>query len=140
MQLCIIDIDRRGCRISTTPLLHPPIFKQQENKMFVIDPLNKYAHLSKENINELLGVIPFFVADREMDETVKETLTRSYGFGELIEMEGGEVNGSVYSYSGDSDLYPLAEMMSVDTRVLQFPYGIVSIIEPDGSTFTTRMS
>ena len=108
--------------------------------MFVIDPLNKYAHLSKENINELLGVIPFFVADREMDETVKETLTRSYGFGELIEMEGGEVNGSVYSYSGDSDLYPLAEMMSVDTRVLQFPYGIVSIIEPDGSTFTTRMS
>ena len=94
--------------------------------MIKIDPKNHYAHLDEQHIHELLGMIPFYVADRDIGETVKETLTRNYGFGELIEMDG-------------EDLFPLAEMMSEDSTVLQYPYGIISIVDADGSTFITRM-
>jgi len=65
-------------------------------------------------------------------------LTRNYGFGELIEMDG-EITDSVYQSPSDPDLFPLAEMMSEDSTVLQYPYGIISIVDADGSTFITRM-
>tara|TARA_R110000782_G_scaffold65543_3_gene133403 strand:+ start:3180 stop:3503 length:324 start_codon:yes stop_codon:yes gene_type:complete len=106
--------------------------------MIKIDPKNHYAHLDEQHIHELLGMIPFYVADRDIGETVKETLTRNYGFGELIEMDG-EITDSVYQSPSDPDLFPLAEMMSEDSTVLQYPYGIISIVDADGSTFITRM-
>ena len=103
------------------------------------DPLEKYTELPNQVLNEMLGYIPSFLCYRTEDQTVKEALTKAYGFGELHEMTGGTIKDMVYRYPEDPELYPLAEMTSRDTTVLQYQYGIVAILEPDGSVFVTRM-
>jgi hypothetical protein len=104
-----------------------------------IDPLDMHTEIPQEHLVESLGYIPYFLKQRMSDETAKEALTRMYGFGELFEMTNGKVVDYVYKYSGDPDLYPIAEMTSGNTTVLQYKYGIIAILEENGSTFVTRM-
>lgn len=114
------------------------MFTDKVNLIIQIDPLNVFD-LPIAYINESLGLIPMFLANREKEETVKEALTLGYGFGELFEMKHGTIHKYIYKYEDDPDLYPLAKMTSGDTVVLQYKYGIVAILEKDGTTFVTRM-
>lgn len=105
---------------------------------YVFDPKGKYG-LDHYEMEETLGLIPMFVRGRAIDETLLEALANGYGFGELVELKGGSIIDNVFKYPKDSDLYPLAEMVSGDSVLLQYPYGIVAVKEPGKEFFVTRM-
>ncbi|MGL4616496.1 MAG: hypothetical protein ACRCVV_21915 [Shewanella sp.] len=67
-----------------------------------------------------------------------DAISALYGF-PLIEMGGevGKVIKGVYSYKGDSDLYPLAKYTIGELDIYQYPYGIIAFMFD--TPFITRM-
>ena len=105
-----------------------------------LDPHNKYEHLSVEDLRMSLGSLPSWVMNPTFFEfPLKEALDKQYGFG-LFETKGGKVSkDGIFSYPEDPDLYPIAEIIRGDETFYQYQYGIVAIIQKDGSSFVTRM-
>jgi len=111
-----------------------------------IDPLNKHE-FPVDYIKEMWGIIPIWVGEwNEWDvhedgvKPLKEYLSEAYGF-PMLEMPQDKSTLSeegVYSYEGDPDLYPLAEMPTSLGPMYQYHYGIVAIPTKDGY-FITRM-
>jgi hypothetical protein len=50
-------------------------------------------------------------------------------------MKGGELTDEgVYTYAGDTDLFPYFMIGSGDRTIYLYPYGMVGIIDPHGKT------
>lgn len=66
-------------------------------------------------------------------DTVAQNMNDVYGFGGFMYPMGGDVDPvtGVYSYVGESDLFPLVDIRSHNLRVLVYPYGIVSLTDGD---------
>lgn len=104
------------------------------------DPLNKFSEHSEYEIHNSLGFIPGWALNEEyLFKPLKEALDDQYGFG-LFEMKGGEITkDGIYKYPRDPELYPLIKIIRHDEILYQYLYGIVAIVQKDGSSFVTRM-
>tara|TARA_R100001480_G_scaffold46235_1_gene59411 strand:+ start:2477 stop:2875 length:399 start_codon:yes stop_codon:yes gene_type:complete len=96
----------------------------------------------EEHCKEWAGYIPHIFAEAVMisDErgdvtldTVAQAMNDVYGMGGFMYPMGGEVDPvtGVYSYPGESDLFPLVDIRSHQLRVLVYPYGIVALTDGD---------
>jgi len=105
----------------------------------IMDPLEYYK--SSALGYESLGLIPSFVSTKKENESLKDTLTEAYGYGELYKIEATIADKLFISdYSEDPTLYPIAEMKIHDATLIQYHYGIVAIQEVEGGDyFVTRM-
>ena len=110
------------------------------NIIALIDPSKKFENLNKSDLMMSLGYIPGWVVNQEFfEKPLKEALDLQYGFG-MFEMTGGEVTeDGVYKYPQDPDLYPLIKITRGEETLYQYQYGIVAIVQKDGSAFVTRM-
>ena len=71
---------------------------------------------------------------------LKEALEIQYGFGSLIEMNGGTVTDEgTYLYPDDPPLEPLIKIERGDETYYQYDYAIIAIVQKSGETFVTRM-
>jgi len=106
-----------------------------------IDPLNKFNHMSLNEIKETLGMLPFWVVNpNHFDLSLKEALTLQYGFGGLYQSTGQTITkDGVYQYPEDPDLYPLIKIERGESTFYQYQYGLIAIVQKDGSSFCTRM-
>ncbi len=96
----------------------------------------------EEHCKEWAGYIPHIFAEAVMlsDErgevtldTVAQAMNDVYGMGGFMYPMGGDVDPvtGVYSYVGESDLFPLVDIRSHHLRVLVYPYGIVALTDGD---------
>ena len=105
-----------------------------------LDPLGHYLvqDSSGEEIDlviEMHGLLPSFV-EAGQGESLKKQMEQNYGFGELYEMEGGDVDKGVYKYPGDPDLYPYGAFtrnvtidgLEIKELVLIYRSGIVAFL------------
>ncbi len=107
---------------------------------YMIDPLNKYPHVSEENLIATLGFIPGWALNSEFeDKPLKEALDVQYGFG-LYEMTGSTIEeDGTWKYPEDPDLFPILELKRGNETLYQYEHGLVAIVQEDGSSFCTRM-
>jgi len=105
----------------------------------IVDPEDKYSHMSIHQLGEMMGVLPMWV-DYEDPRSIREQFNEKYQFG-LFEMTGGTVDPEtgVHSYPEDPDLWPIGKMTLRDEIVWFYPYAMVAIKQADGSMFVTRM-
>ena len=66
-------------------------------------------------------------------DTVAQAMNDIYGMGGFSYPMGGAVDPvtGVYSYPGDSDLFPLVDIRTHGLRLLVYPYGIVALTDGD---------
>jgi len=104
--------------------------------------LNHQVLSQYEEPMEVLGFPPHWALNQEFFHMpLKEALETQYGFGRLIEIEGGSVdlvNGH-YLYPGDDRLKPLIKIERGDETYYQYDYAIIAIVQKSGETFVTRM-
>lgn len=114
-------------------------YKMIEPTPAFIDPLDKY-NAPDEQLLEACGLLPYWVVDdRYMDLPLKEALDKQYQFG-LYEITGGKVDSlGIYKYPEDPELYPILVIVRKDETFFQYPYGMVAIVQEDGSSFVCRM-
>ena len=97
---------------------------------------------TEEHCKKWAGYIPHIFAEAVMlsDErgkvtldTVAQAMNDVYGMGGFMYPMGGDVDPvtGVYSYPGESDLFPLVDIRSHHLRVLVYPYGIVALTDGD---------
>jgi len=96
----------------------------------------------EEHCKEWAGYIPHIFAEALMIseergqvtlDTVAQAMNDVYGMGGFMYPMGGDVDPvtGVYSYVGESDLFPLVDIRSNGLRVLVYPYGIVALTDGD---------
>lgn len=115
---------------------------QTENKMSItlsvkIDPLERYASHSNEEIIMSCGHIPHWIFDdylKAANETpegaFKKVIEDNYQF------VGPDLSGTVshdglYQHRSDPDLYPLICFDGEVETMYQYPYGIIAVISKD---------
>jgi hypothetical protein len=106
---------------------------------YITDPLNKFRHVNPHMMNNLLGLIPYWI--NFLDErSFKDQVEEKYGFGPLHRWSpAGKISEEgVYSSSGDPDLYPLAKWVRGDETVYLYEYAIIAFVTPE-DTFVTRV-
>ena len=121
---------------------------------WILDPIGHYK-MTKEfedsgypsmraGILEYCGVLPYYIQYGE--ESAREQMRAGYlstaGY-EPFDMMGLPTTGSideygVYEYPGDEPLFPLATLPREIDSVHIYPYGLVGIVEEEG-TFIYRM-
>lgn len=109
--------------------------------MFTCVTLNNPALSQFHDPMEVLGIPPHWALNPEFFHLpLKEALEIQYGFGSLIEIEGGSVTADgTYLYPGDPPLKPLIEIGRGDETYYQYDYAIIAIVQKSGETFVTRM-
>jgi len=107
----------------------------------VADPLDKFQDIETNRLINACGLIPGWVLNpASWGETLIETLSRNYPFGLHPMPPGSKIENKVHKYPEDPDLYPLLEITRRDETLLQYQYGIVAVLDPDGQTvLITRM-
>ena len=116
-----------------------------------IDPHKKYTDVGEDRLFAATGLLPQFFIEAVMTgakgvEGVKESLERSYGFGQLWDstpyaklVEGRWVSND----DEDGDLHPLAsfELGGTGCTAYVYQYAFVAIVNDDDPTdyFLTRM-
>lgn len=98
-----------------------------------------------ERLKEMLGILPYWVADYDMfgreTQTLKDFMEVAYGFGGLYEF-GGEVlaNGDYQSKYDDDPVMPwVGKMQCCWGTVYFYESAILALPMPDGTHFITRM-
>jgi hypothetical protein len=105
-----------------------------------IDPYQRYTQASLEQVLEICGLLPYWVTDPDLFHLpLKEALTKSYGFGELSEMQGFVECDGVLRYPEDPTMWPLLRINRGDEVFWQYEYGIVLLVDSNGNNFITRM-
>jgi len=104
-----------------------------------MDPLNKFQDMSKVHIMNNLGYVPSWAGNIEYkDLPLKDALEIQYQ--PLYEIKGGIVDeNGIYKFPGDPELYPLIKLTRNDEILYQYIFGMVSIVQEDGSSYVTRM-
>ncbi len=105
-----------------------------------IDPLNKHSNVQEENLIRTFGFIPQWALNSEFeDKPLKEALDIQYGFG-LYELTDTKIkDDGTWKYPGDPDLFPILKLKRGNETLYQYNYGLVAIVQEDGSSFCTRM-
>jgi hypothetical protein len=106
----------------------------------IFDPTGYHSAYNSEHILELLGLPPLWALDgRTIHLPLKETFEHFYPFG-LYEFKNAMITSDgVYHSPGDSDLHPYIKITRGKETFYQYDYGIVAIVQEDGSSFVTRM-
>ena len=106
-----------------------------------IDPLEKYAGvISQRDIISMCGFIPEWVAyEDNQDLSFMEVFKKEYQFGFLGDLNATITKDGVWKYEGDPDLYPLIKIEKENETMYQYNYGLVSVVNKDGTTHTIRM-
>jgi len=120
-----------------------------ELRSYILDPTGHFTKhissleqktLAKQNLAEACGLIPNWVMDYEYDDlNMKDMLQKYYPFGMFPIPKTTVSDSGVFSYPEDPDLYPLVKMSRGEEIIYQYQYGLVAIVQPDGSAFCTRM-
>lgn len=105
-----------------------------------IDPLNKFNDYDLNSIYDMLGTLPYWAINpKYLDKPLKEALDNQYGFG-LYESTGQTITeDGIYKYPKDPDSYPLIKIERKDETFYQYLHAIISIVQKDGSNFSSRM-
>jgi hypothetical protein len=86
------------------------------------------------------GLIPDFLDDDDPRGAVEQLHANYSHGGGWFPMKGFELlEGNKLKYPGDPVLEPLGIMHLRDERIIVYQYGIVAVIQPDGSFEAARM-
>jgi len=120
-----------------------------ENK-YKIDPTGHFTdhignpdqlRFATDNLLEACGFIPEWVMyDKDHDDlNMKDMLETHYPYG-MFEIDNSIIDSDgTYHYPEDPDMYPLIKMERGEETLYQYKYGLVAIVQKDGSLFVTRM-
>ena len=106
----------------------------------IVNPTGK-SRYSGSQILEMSGLLLHWAkTGDEAGLGFKHTFERTYQFG-LHEVTGGKVDDEgVYTYPEDPSLFPVIKITRATGEACYiYDYGIVAIIEADGTQFITRM-
>lgn len=122
---------------------YPRGFIEVPNEIYTrsfVDPLDKFHHMTDNEIYQTLGALPYWVINEQyMEIPLKEALDKQYGFG-LYKSTGQTIEkDGTYKFPGDPNLYPLIKIERKDEIFYQYLYGMVVFVNKDGTTFVTRM-
>ena len=104
---------------------------------------NKYPHMTKEDLAEMLGILPYWVGDYAMygsDDNLVQYMQDRYGFGDFYQWKGDVLADGTYRADNDEDgdLDFIARIQIDDGMVYFYPYGVIAMPTDDGY-FVTRM-
>jgi len=107
---------------------------------FILDPTDSYD-VDGYMLEELLGMLPYWVKETPEDEGLRESLEAKYGMGALFDMKGGVVKeDGTYCYPEDPNLAPYCKCERRNETYFQYDYGIIAIVYKDGrETFVSRL-
>jgi len=105
------------------------------------DPNNKHSHIDEATIDELVGILQYWVVATLEDSDLIKGLEDKYGFGKLYHMNGGVVDeDGAYSYPEDPTLHPIMKLERTNETAYIYYHAIVSIVYKDGrKPFISRM-
>ena len=98
-------------------------------------------YLDPRATEDHVGLIPMFLFDQD-PRPAKEQFNERYSHGGGWRPNTGwtmRKEDRSLKYPGDPRLHPLAEMKLRDETILVYEYGIVAIVQPDGSFEASRM-
>ena len=110
----------------------------------IIDPLNKFSKYSEQEIFDTLGVLPQWVINESyFDKDLFAALDTQYCCGMYKSDNVTISENGIYKYDNgeekDDHLYPLIKIIRGEETFYQYLYGLVSIVQEDGSSYATRM-
>lgn len=110
------------------------------NIEFTVDPLFKFTDYTEEEILTSLGFLPEWVINSEyFDKPLVKALDEQYGYGLYESSSGSVTEDGIFQYPNDPDMYPLIKIQRGDETFYQYLYGMVSIVQKDGSSYITRL-
>ena len=102
-----------------------------------IDPCDNYEVYDTEELVAACGLLPGFVAvaaEGESPEQVYDMMNAVYGMNLTSDYNmlgaserSGSMEGDVYKYEGDPDMYPYVKFVLDNAEVLIYPYGMVLV-------------
>jgi len=106
----------------------------------IIDPMGSMP-IPPARLLRAGGLLPDWVTSPDYpDMNLKDKLTKHYGFGELTELKGGTITPEgAFQFPQDPDQYPLISIVRKEEQFLLYEHAIVAILQPDGSSFITRI-
>lgn len=110
--------------------------------MIITTNPTQHSTESDNYLIECCGLLAHWVGECPEDTDLKQYLTESYGFGDLLEMSkaGHVAKDGVYSYPNDPALHPFMRFERQQETVYIYAYGIVAICYKDARPdFITRM-
>jgi len=88
---------------------------------------------------EELGLIPYFLDEKD-PRPAREQFNERYAHGGGWRPQPGySMNGAILKYPGDPPFEPIAMMTLHDEKILVYEYGVVAIVQRDGSFEVCRM-
>lgn len=105
-------------------------------RIFNLDPFNAYEGAEPDALANACGLIPHFLDNEE--EKALDCFNRHYPFG-THELVGAEIKDGAMLYPNDPPLYPYMEVAHGNEMVYIYPHAFVAIVQPDGSSYVTRM-
>lgn len=104
------------------------------------DPFGKFGHYANQDMNNILGFLPGWVANPEYFEfPLVEALDKQYCCGMNDTPEVTITEDGIYKFPGDQDLHPILVMKRGTETFYQYEYGLVAIVQEDGTSYATRM-
>ena len=109
-----------------------------------MDPSDHYGPKGAKvgKLWDAMGLIPYFISEAAQEPTAKTVMDHmvdTYGWGMgsynmLGEDQAGKLEGDVYKYPEDEDLYPYArfELLDSGVEIRVYPYALVAVTGPDG--------
>jgi len=142
-----ITIDRVKAKISYDEGLSPLLAIEKQAKAekrdkrniltresimeMIIDPLNAFSNVPKNELIHLLGELPHMAANYKGEVSFKEHLEKAYQY-PLSHIDNVTINSLTYiwEYPGDENLAPLAVCILDNNAMLCiYYYGLVAIFE-----------
>ena len=106
-----------------------------------IDPNSKYTKVDQPILAEACGILPLWALNHDyLDLPLREAFSKQYLAGCIIPFKGMTVDpdGTAH-YPGDPPYDPILKIVRGEETCYIYQYAIVGIVQPDGSSYFTRM-
>tara|TARA_Y100001938_G_C7939590_1_gene353613 strand:+ start:265 stop:609 length:345 start_codon:yes stop_codon:yes gene_type:complete len=106
---------------------------------------NAFPDVPVEHLKEMLGVLPYWVADYDMHgletETLKDFMEKMYYPNSMFKFDGEVLATGNYKskYEDDSVMHWVGKMQCCWGTVYFYEIGILALPMPNGEYFVTRM-
>ena len=110
----------------------------------ILDPVGEFKEFEANYIMESLGFLPDWVINEEyFDKDLRTALDEQYCCG-LYDTKFASIDSNgTYKYKDndgeDPDLYPMIKIVRGNETFYQYKYGLIGIVQKDGSSFCGRM-
>lgn len=131
------------------PKEHPQVVETEWGVM-TLDPQGAYVGVNRTKLVDAMGIIPYFVAtialtpDIDTAQKGMDGMNEVYGFGlgdyNMLDAEEASIDSvGQYTYTGDPDLFPIAEFkLNTGLTVWVYQYALVAVTDGE-NTIMQRM-